>query len=105
MLSGGGVADAATAARHGSWTVLSGPAGDNTWLITTANGGVVAANTFLSFENLVGGPGNDTYAFQLGGSISGKNHVHILVTSLPHRQRCFWRSLAAHRTLQLRRHR
>src|SRR5215203_2908731 len=27
MLSGGGVADAATAAQHGSWTVLSGPAG------------------------------------------------------------------------------
>jgi N-methylhydantoinase A len=27
MLSGGGVADARTAARHGSWTVLSGPAG------------------------------------------------------------------------------
>ena len=27
MLSGGGVADAATAARHASWTVLSGPAG------------------------------------------------------------------------------
>src|SRR3954470_15197660 len=27
MLSGGGVADASTAARHGSWTVLSGPAG------------------------------------------------------------------------------
>src|SRR4051812_36897373 len=27
MLSGGGVADASTAARHGAWTVLSGPAG------------------------------------------------------------------------------
>src|SRR3954464_9365475 len=27
MLSGGGVADAPPAARHGSWTVLSGPAG------------------------------------------------------------------------------
>ena len=27
MLSGGGVVTAATAARHGSWTVLSGPAG------------------------------------------------------------------------------
>ena len=27
MLSGGGVVDAAMAARHGSWTVLSGPAG------------------------------------------------------------------------------
>src|SRR5438874_2633 len=27
MLSGGGVADASTAGRHGSWTVLSGPAG------------------------------------------------------------------------------
>jgi N-methylhydantoinase A len=27
MLSGGGVADAGTAARHGAWTVLSGPAG------------------------------------------------------------------------------
>ena len=27
MLSSGGIADSATAARHGSWTVLSGPAG------------------------------------------------------------------------------
>jgi N-methylhydantoinase A len=27
MLSGGGVVDSGTAARHGSWTVLSGPAG------------------------------------------------------------------------------
>src|SRR4051812_435076 len=27
VLSGGGVVDAATAAKHGSWTVLSGPAG------------------------------------------------------------------------------
>ncbi|MEA2411437.1 MAG: N-methylhydantoinase, partial [Thermoleophilaceae bacterium] len=27
MLSGGGVVNASTAARHGSWTVLSGPAG------------------------------------------------------------------------------
>ena len=27
MLSSGGMADAGTAARHGSWTVLSGPAG------------------------------------------------------------------------------
>ena len=27
MLSSGGTASAATAARHGSWTVLSGPAG------------------------------------------------------------------------------
>jgi N-methylhydantoinase A len=36
MLSGGGVADAAIAARHGSWTVLSGPAGGAVGAATVA---------------------------------------------------------------------
>src|SRR3954447_13876450 len=39
MLSGGGVADAATAARHGSWTVLSGPAGGAVGAARLARGG------------------------------------------------------------------
>jgi N-methylhydantoinase A len=36
VLSGGGVVDAATAARHGSWTVLSGPAGGAVGAAATA---------------------------------------------------------------------
>jgi N-methylhydantoinase A len=36
MLSGGGVAPAAVAARHGSWTVLSGPAGGAVGAATAA---------------------------------------------------------------------
>src|SRR3954470_17511969 len=38
MLSGGGVGDAATAARHGSWTVLSGPAGGSVGAARLAGG-------------------------------------------------------------------
>ncbi|MDB5357607.1 MAG: hypothetical protein JWN24_4060 [Phycisphaerales bacterium] len=48
-----------------------GPAGTNTWNITAANGGSVSVYTFSSFENLTGGPGNDTFAFQPGGSVAG----------------------------------
>src|SRR3954454_21468428 len=52
MLSGGGVVDAATAARHGSWTVLSGPAG----------GAVGAARTAAQ----AGAP--DVVALDMGGT-------------------------------------
>ena len=37
MLSSGGTADASTAARHGSWTVLSGPAGGAVGAARSAN--------------------------------------------------------------------
>ena len=50
---------------------LSGPAGTNAWLISGVNAGAVAGNTFQSFENLVGGPGNDSFAFQPGAGVSG----------------------------------
>ncbi|MEA2479244.1 MAG: N-methylhydantoinase, partial [Thermoleophilaceae bacterium] len=52
VLSGGGVVDAATAARHGSWTVLSGPAG----------GAVGAART----AEQAGAP--DAVALDMGGT-------------------------------------
>ncbi len=42
MLSSGGVVDAATAARHGSWTVLSGPAGGAVAAAAVAPGSAVA---------------------------------------------------------------
>jgi N-methylhydantoinase A len=47
MLSSGGVVDAATAARHGSWTVLSGPAG-----------GAVAAARAVRGPEAAPGPGS-----------------------------------------------
>jgi N-methylhydantoinase A len=46
MLSSGGTAGAATAARHGSWTVLSGPAG-----------GAVGAARFAGANRFAGGDG------------------------------------------------
>jgi len=55
MLSGGGVAPAAVAARHGSWTVLSGPAGG-------AVGGAAAAGQAGSAEAVcldMGGTSSD----------------------------------------------
>jgi hypothetical protein len=50
---------------------LGGAAGSETWLITGPNAGSVGANTFASFENLTGGPGDDTFSFQPGGSVAG----------------------------------
>ena len=50
---------------------FTGPTGNNTWSISGTNSGSVAGNTFSSFENLTGGTGNDTFAFQPGGSVSG----------------------------------
>jgi hypothetical protein len=49
--------------------VLVGPSG--TWSITGANGGTIGGTTFASFENLKGGFGDDTFAFQSGGSVAG----------------------------------
>ena len=50
---------------------FAGPAGVNAWSITAANAGSVAGSTFSSFENLTGGPGNDTFTFGPLGSVSG----------------------------------
>jgi N-methylhydantoinase A len=53
MLSSGGVVDAATAARHGAWTVLSGPAG----------GAVAAAEAARA-----GGAADGAVALDMGGT-------------------------------------
>lgn len=50
---------------------IGGAAGSETWLITGPNAGSVGPNTFASFENLAGGPGDDTFSFQPGGSVAG----------------------------------
>lgn len=44
----------------------------NLWTITTPNAGKVGADSFKSFENLIGGSGVDTFKFMGTGSISGK---------------------------------
>jgi hypothetical protein len=51
---------------------LIGPATANTWTLTAANTGSVGSFTFSAVENLTGGTLNDTFAFNSGGSVSGK---------------------------------
>ena len=48
---------------------LIGP--DASWIISGFNSGSVNSITFSSMENLTGAPGDDTFAFKPGGSISG----------------------------------
>jgi len=52
---------------------LTGPNTANTWAITGNNAGNInsSAFTFSSFENLVGGTMNDSFAFSNGTSVSG----------------------------------
>ena len=51
---------------------VSGPDGTNAWVVTAFGKGTL--NTTLTFdrmENLTGGSGSDTFAFQPGGSVAG----------------------------------
>lgn len=50
---------------------IIGPNSATTWTLTGANAGSAGGTSFSSFENLVGGSGADSFAFQNGGSISG----------------------------------
>jgi Ca2+-binding RTX toxin-like protein len=50
---------------------FTGPDADSTWTLSGPNSGSVAGVTYASFENLVGGAGNDRFVFLAGGSISG----------------------------------
>ena len=77
MLSSGGVASAATAARHGSWTVLSGPAG-----------GAVAAGRLAGGRGAVGldmGGTSCDVSLALGGevAVSGGREVGGRALALP----------------------
>jgi len=50
---------------------LTGPNTTSAWQITSANAGTVNGNAFSVFQNLVGGSGNNTFAFSNGASVSG----------------------------------
>ncbi len=57
----------------GGTDTLTGPDGSShDWSITSAGGGTLDTRlTFAGMESLTGGAGDDTFAFALGGSISG----------------------------------
>jgi hypothetical protein len=56
----------------GGSNTLIGPNLNNTWNITSLNGGTLDGNTtFSSVQNLIGGASNDTFAFINGGSLAG----------------------------------
>jgi N-methylhydantoinase A len=72
MLSSGGTADAATAARHGSWTVLSGPAGGAVGAARLAGGvdavGLDMGGTSCDVSLALGGGAR----LSMGGSVGGR---------------------------------
>src|SRR5207248_194856 len=68
---GGTFANIQTFKGSSSSDTLIGPDAANTWNIPSANAGTVAGNAFSSFENLIGGSGDDNFVFMPGGSISG----------------------------------
>jgi N-methylhydantoinase A len=80
MLSSGGTASAATAARHGSWTVLSGPAGGAVGAARVAAGAGAAEAVGLD----MGGTSCDV-SLLLGGSaaVSGGRGVGGRALALP----------------------
>ncbi|MBF8263864.1 MAG: hypothetical protein HW387_1529, partial [Parachlamydiales bacterium] len=52
---------------------LTGPAGGNTWAINALNGGSLTTSgiSFTGMEKIVGGAGNDDFAFTAAGIITG----------------------------------
>ena len=55
----------------GGTNTLVGPDVASTFTISSFNGGTVGNVTFSSVQNLIGGAGNDTFAFRTGGSLAG----------------------------------
>jgi N-methylhydantoinase A len=70
MLSSGGTAGAATAARHGSWTVLSGPAGGAVGAAHSAGGDAVGLDmggTSCDVSLALGGAASVGHGREIGG--------------------------------------
>jgi N-methylhydantoinase A len=70
MLSSGGTASAATAARHGSWTVLSGPAGGAVGAARVAGGSAVGLDmggTSCDVSLAIGGAAAVGHGREIGG--------------------------------------
>jgi hypothetical protein len=55
----------------GGNNTLTGPNVPIAWSINAQNGGTLGTVTFSSFQNLVGGTGNDTFQFTSTGSLTG----------------------------------
>ena len=55
----------------GGVNTLIGPDFASTFIITSLNAGRVGNVTFSSVQNLVGGAGNDSFAFRTGGRLTG----------------------------------
>jgi hypothetical protein len=52
---------------------LNGPDSSNRWQVTGANAGTIDGSvTFTSIQNLIGGSGNDTFAFSTSGRLDGR---------------------------------
>ncbi len=68
---GGTWANVQTFLGTGTSDNLVGSNATNTWSITGANAGTVSGHSFAGFPNLIGGTGNNTFAFAAGGSVSG----------------------------------
>jgi N-methylhydantoinase A len=69
MLSSGGTASAATAARHASWTVLSGPAGGAVGAARmAARSGVARPAAGAGGDDGEGGTGGDAVGLDMGGT-------------------------------------
>jgi hypothetical protein len=52
-------------------STLTGPNAATTWAVTGPDSGTVGNTSFSGFANLNGGSGNDAFAFQGSGSVSG----------------------------------
>lgn len=70
--SGGSISGRVEGGDETFGDTVVGPNAGNAWIITGNNTGSLNGNAFNKIENLLGGYGNDTFAFQVGGSISGE---------------------------------
>jgi hypothetical protein len=60
-----------TVSGNGAGNTLAGPNANDLWTVNGKNAGQVGGVTFSGFSNLTGGAGNDTFAFQTGGRLTG----------------------------------
>ncbi len=66
-----GVSNAEIIQGNNTDSTLTGENTASTWLITGENDGLIGSLSFIDFNNLVGGSGDDVFEIQQGGSITG----------------------------------
>ena len=67
----GGISDFQNIIGGTGTDTLIGLDADNVWTITGDDAGTVGSVTFIGIESLTGGAGDDTFVFELGGSLGG----------------------------------